>query len=176
MFGKLSLEAVPYHNPIIMGAVGGSMLLALVILALITYYRKWTYLWEEWLTSVDHKKIGIMYIVLALVLLLRGVLRCRHDAISAGHCGGRVSGVPAAGSLQPGIQRPRYDHDHLRGHAVCGRVDEHRHPSPDRRPGCGVSLSEFGQPVADGGRCPPGHGVAGGWANFPKPAGPGTRP
>ena len=88
MFGKLSLEAVPYQNPIIMGAVGGSMLLALAILALITYYRKWTYLWEEWLTSVDHKKIGIMYIVLALVLLLRGfsdaVMMRSQQAIAAG--------------------------------------------------------------------------------------------
>ena len=43
-----------------------------MILALITYYRKWTYLWQEWLTSLDHKKIGIMYIILALVMLLRG--------------------------------------------------------------------------------------------------------
>jgi monovalent cation:H+ antiporter, CPA1 family len=72
MFGKLSLAAIPYENPIIMGAVGGSILLAALILALITYYRKWTYLWQEWLTSLDHKRIGIMYIVLALVMLLRG--------------------------------------------------------------------------------------------------------
>ncbi len=72
MFGKLSLSAVPYHNPITMGAVVGSILLAVVILALITYFRKWTSLWKEWLTSLDHKRIGIMYIVLALVMLLRG--------------------------------------------------------------------------------------------------------
>jgi len=72
MFGKLSLGAIPFENPIIMGAVGGSLLLAAVILALITYYRKWSYLWHEWLTSLDHKRIGIMYIVLALVMLLRG--------------------------------------------------------------------------------------------------------
>ena len=72
MFGKLSLAVIPIENPIIMGAVGGTILLALVILALITYYRKWTYLWKEWLTSLDHKRIGIMYIVLALIMLLRG--------------------------------------------------------------------------------------------------------
>jgi hypothetical protein len=46
-----------------MGAVAGSVLLAAVILALITYYHQWTMLWKEWLTSVDHKKIGIMYII-----------------------------------------------------------------------------------------------------------------
>jgi cytochrome o ubiquinol oxidase subunit 1 len=72
MLGKLSLSAIPYHNPIIMGAVGVSMLLGLVILALITYHGKWRYLWSEWLTSVDHKRIGVMYIVLALIMLLRG--------------------------------------------------------------------------------------------------------
>ena len=39
---------------------------------LITYFKKWRYLWTEWLTSVDHKKIGVMYIIVALVMLLRG--------------------------------------------------------------------------------------------------------
>jgi cytochrome o ubiquinol oxidase subunit 1 len=72
MFGKLTLSAIPYEDPIIMGAVAGSILIGLIILALITYYRKWGYLWKEWLTSVDHKRIGIMYIVLAMVMLLRG--------------------------------------------------------------------------------------------------------
>ena len=88
MFGKLSLSAIPYENPIIMGAVGGASLLALVILALITYYRKWPYLWKEWLTSLDHKRIGIMYIVLALVMLLRGfsdaILMRSQQALAAG--------------------------------------------------------------------------------------------
>jgi cytochrome o ubiquinol oxidase subunit 1 len=72
MFGKLSLAAIPYHNLITITAVGGAVLLGLVVLGLITYYRKWTYLYQEWLTSLDHKKIGIMYIILALVMLLRG--------------------------------------------------------------------------------------------------------
>uniref|UniRef100_I2Q5A5 Cytochrome o ubiquinol oxidase, subunit I n=1 Tax=Desulfovibrio sp. U5L TaxID=596152 RepID=I2Q5A5_9BACT len=72
MFGKLSLSAIPYHDPIVMGAVVGSVLAALGVLALITYFRKWTSLWQEWLTTSDHKKIGIMYIILSLVMLLRG--------------------------------------------------------------------------------------------------------
>ena len=59
MFGKLTLEAIPYEDPIVMGAVVGSILLGLAILALITYYRRWKYLWTEWLTSLDHKRIGI---------------------------------------------------------------------------------------------------------------------
>ena len=88
MFGKLSLSAIPYDNPITMPAVGGAILLGLVILGLITYYRKWTYLYKEWLTSLDHKKIGIMYIILALVMLLRGfadaILMRSQQAVAAG--------------------------------------------------------------------------------------------
>ncbi|MGA7561606.1 MAG: cytochrome o ubiquinol oxidase subunit I [Desulfobaccales bacterium] len=88
MFGKLSLAAIPYDNMIVMSAVGGALLLALVILGLVTYYRKWTYLYQEWLTSLDHKKIGIMYIILALVMLLRGfsdaIMMRSQQAIAAG--------------------------------------------------------------------------------------------
>src|SRR5680860_737437 len=71
MFGRLSIEDIPFNNPVIMGAVYSSTLAALAIIILITYYKKWTYLWTEWLTSVDHKKIGIMYIILALVMMMR---------------------------------------------------------------------------------------------------------
>jgi cytochrome o ubiquinol oxidase subunit I len=88
MFGKLSLSAIPYQNPIVMAAVGGTILLTIVILALITYHGKWTYLWEEWLTSLDHKRIGVMYIVLALIMLLRGfsdaILMRSQQALAVG--------------------------------------------------------------------------------------------
>jgi cytochrome o ubiquinol oxidase subunit 1 len=88
MFGRLSLAAIPYHDPIVMGAVGGSILAGMVILALITYFRLWAPLWQEWLTSVDHKRIGIMYIVLAMVMLLRGmsdaVMMRSQQAIAVG--------------------------------------------------------------------------------------------
>jgi cytochrome o ubiquinol oxidase subunit 1 len=72
LFGKLTLEAIPYHEPIIVGAVGMMVLGGLGILALLTYFGKWKYLWNEWVTSVDHKKIGVMYVLVALVMLLRG--------------------------------------------------------------------------------------------------------
>lgn len=77
MFGKLGLSAVPYEDPIVMGAVGGSILLAVVILALITYYRKWTILWKEWLTSVDHKRIGINFLVTILKMCAPGMTLMR---------------------------------------------------------------------------------------------------
>ncbi|MFQ2105481.1 cytochrome o ubiquinol oxidase subunit I [Aeromonas rivipollensis] len=72
MFGKLTLEAVPYHEPIIMVTIAGIILGGLAIAGLITYYSKWQYLWKEWLTSVDHKRLGIMYLILGMVMLLRG--------------------------------------------------------------------------------------------------------
>jgi cytochrome o ubiquinol oxidase subunit 1 len=88
MLGKLSLAAIPFHETITIGAVAGAVLLGLVILALVTYFKKWTYLYEEWLTSLDHKRIGVMYIILALVMLLRGfadaILMRSQQAIATG--------------------------------------------------------------------------------------------
>ncbi|MEM5339323.1 cytochrome o ubiquinol oxidase subunit I [Paraburkholderia azotifigens] len=72
MFGKLTLADIPYHEPIIVIAGAGMILGALAVLGAITYFGKWRYLWTEWLTSVDHKKLGVMYIVVAMIMLLRG--------------------------------------------------------------------------------------------------------
>ncbi|MCW1246235.1 cytochrome o ubiquinol oxidase subunit I [Pseudomonas sp. SAICEU22] len=72
MFGKLTLEAIPTDEPIIMWTLAVVGLIALAGIGAITYLRKWTYLWKEWFTSVDHKRIGVMYIVVGLVMLLRG--------------------------------------------------------------------------------------------------------
>jgi cytochrome o ubiquinol oxidase subunit I len=72
MFGKLTLDAVPWHEPIIMGTGAVVALGGLALLAAITIAGKWGYLWREWITSVDHKRIGVMYIILAVVMLLRG--------------------------------------------------------------------------------------------------------
>ncbi|WP_118180106.1 cytochrome o ubiquinol oxidase subunit I [Paraburkholderia phosphatilytica] len=72
MFGKLTLSAIPYHEPIIMFA-GALMTLGVIgVLGTVTYLGKWRYLWDEWLTSVDHKRLGVMYIVVAMIMLLRG--------------------------------------------------------------------------------------------------------
>jgi cytochrome o ubiquinol oxidase subunit 1 len=72
MFGKLTLDAVPFHEPIVMITLAAVALMGLGVFAALTYFRKWNYLWTEWLTSVDHKKIGVMYIVVAMIMLLRG--------------------------------------------------------------------------------------------------------
>ncbi len=72
MFGKLTIDALPFYSWVAMGGAAVTVGGVLLVIAVITYFGKWRYLWTEWLTSVDHKRIGIMYIVLALVMLLRG--------------------------------------------------------------------------------------------------------
>ena len=72
IFGRLTLEAVPYHEPILLVTFAAVALGGLAMLAAITYFRLWGWLWRDWLTSVDHKKIGIMYVILAIIMLLRG--------------------------------------------------------------------------------------------------------
>ncbi|PXW22508.1 cytochrome o ubiquinol oxidase subunit I [Paraburkholderia caballeronis] len=72
MFGKLTLEAIPFDQPIIMGAAAFMALLVIGVAAAITVAGKWKWLWSEYLTSVDHKRIGVMYIVVAVLMLVRG--------------------------------------------------------------------------------------------------------
>ncbi|KRG70507.1 cytochrome o ubiquinol oxidase subunit I [Pseudoxanthomonas dokdonensis] len=73
IFGRMSLDAVPMlHEPIVAVTFIATMLGGLALVALITRQKLWGYLWKEWFTSIDHKKIGIMYMVLGLVMLLRG--------------------------------------------------------------------------------------------------------
>ncbi|HHT0594888.1 TPA: cytochrome o ubiquinol oxidase subunit I [Legionella anisa] len=92
LFGKLTLDAIPFHNFFAMGA-GIFMVLALGgVLVLLTVFKKWSYIWNEWVTSVDHKKIGIMYLILAFVMLLRGfsdaLLMRSQQAVAAGNAAG----------------------------------------------------------------------------------------
>lgn len=86
--GKLTLEAIPFHTPIIMGAGVFMAFAVLTIIMSLFYFKKWTYLWKEWITSVDHKRIGVMYLILALVMLFRGfadaVMMRTHQALAVG--------------------------------------------------------------------------------------------
>ena len=72
IFGRLTLESLPLHEPIVVATFVVVALGGLALLGAVTYFKLWGYLWREWFTSVDHKKIGIMYMVLGLVMLLRG--------------------------------------------------------------------------------------------------------
>ncbi len=71
LLGKLNVQAIPRDALTAGGAasvVGG----ALLIVGLLFYFKRWRWLWREWLTTVDPKKIGVMYIVVAIAMLLRG--------------------------------------------------------------------------------------------------------
>ena len=72
LLGRLSLDALPLHEPIIVATFAAVALGGVALLAALTRFRLWGHLWKEWFTSVDHKKIGIMYMVLGLVMFLRG--------------------------------------------------------------------------------------------------------
>ncbi|WP_426398493.1 cytochrome o ubiquinol oxidase subunit I [Ralstonia sp. R-29] len=72
IFGRLTWEAIPYHEPILLATFAAVAIGGLALVGALTYYRVWGYLWREWFTSIDHKKIGIMYVVLGIVMLLRG--------------------------------------------------------------------------------------------------------
>ncbi|MEE1924113.1 cytochrome o ubiquinol oxidase subunit I [Pseudomonas sp. 148P] len=92
MFGKLSWDAIPVHDTLIMTTLAVVGLIGLAVLVAITWQRRWTWLWREWLTSVDHKRIGVMYIVAALVMLLRGfadalLMRTQQAMASGGSAG-----------------------------------------------------------------------------------------
>ncbi|MEM1381110.1 MAG: cytochrome o ubiquinol oxidase subunit I [Pseudomonadota bacterium] len=82
----------PFSEPVIFVTFIGASIVGLAVLALITRYKLWGYLWNEWFTSVDHKKIGIMYMVLGTVMLVRGfadalLMRAQQALASAGYVG-----------------------------------------------------------------------------------------
>src|SRR6266404_9032935 len=101
LLGKLDWSAVPFDQPIVMIAVGSVVLAGVFILGWITLKGHWPYLWREWITSVDHKRIGVMYILLAMVMLLRGF----SDAIMM-----RAQQAVAAGDAQGYLPPEHFDH------------------------------------------------------------------
>jgi cytochrome o ubiquinol oxidase subunit 1 len=72
MFGKLSWSAIPISQPIPLITSVVLILVILGVIGLVTAKGWWPYLWREWITSVDHKRIGIMYCLLGVVMLIRG--------------------------------------------------------------------------------------------------------
>ena len=91
MLGKLTWDAVPWSQPIPLVA-GGVVIVAVLAVVLWVVVRGYLpYLWNEWITSVDHKRIGVMYLLLALLMLLRGfidALMMRSQQAVAFHAAG----------------------------------------------------------------------------------------
>src|ERR1700731_3714992 len=73
LLGKLTWDALP-HEWFTIGGTVSIFLGGVFVAALLTYFKRWKWLWTEWLTSTDPKKIGIMYIVVAALMFFRGAL------------------------------------------------------------------------------------------------------
>lgn len=96
IFGNITLSDLP-HQWFTIGATASIFAGGIFLIALITYLKRWKWLWKEWLTSTDPKKIGIMYIVFAMLMFFRGgldaIMIWVQQAISVG---------PSQGYLDPG--------------------------------------------------------------------------
>jgi len=94
MFGRLTLEAFQ-HEPSQNSAVIGMFVTGIAIVSLLFYLKRWKWLWNEWLTTVDPKKIGIMYIVVTLIMFLKGfadaLMMRLQQALSVGDAHGFIS-------------------------------------------------------------------------------------
>src|SRR6476620_8842114 len=92
MLGKLSWAAIPFNEPLPLISAAVVAAVVLVALGIVTVKGWWPYLWREWLTSVDHKRIGVMYLALGLVMLLRGfsdaIMMRTQQAIAVGDAQG----------------------------------------------------------------------------------------
>ncbi|MDR7333980.1 cytochrome o ubiquinol oxidase subunit I [Roseateles asaccharophilus] len=88
VFGRLGLHALPLHEPILIATFIAVVLGGLFVFALITKFKLWGHLWRDWITSIDHKKIGIMYMILGIIMLLRGfadaIMMRAHQAMAFG--------------------------------------------------------------------------------------------
>ena len=73
LLGKLTLQALPLQEPLALYSGFGVFAIVLAILAWVIIKGYGPYVWREWITSVDHKRIGVMYCILAFVMLLRGM-------------------------------------------------------------------------------------------------------
>jgi cytochrome o ubiquinol oxidase subunit I len=98
-WGRLNLEAFQ-HDALVMGAVVGMTLSALGVVGYLTYRKKWTWLWKNWLTSLDPKKIGVMYIIVAVLMLMRGVFDAGLLKTQQALASGDSNGILTSDSFQ----------------------------------------------------------------------------
>jgi cytochrome o ubiquinol oxidase subunit 1 len=88
MLGKLDWSAVPLGEPIPLAAGAAVFMVIVAVLGWLTRADHWRYLWSEWITSVDHKRIGVMYCLLGLVMLLQSfadaIMMRTHQALAIG--------------------------------------------------------------------------------------------
>ncbi len=88
MLGRLNIDALP-ADPVTIGGAISIILGGIFVTAALFYFKRWKWLWTNWLTSLDHKKIGVMYLVVSALMLLRGVMDASmiraQQALSVGY-------------------------------------------------------------------------------------------
>lgn len=96
IFGRLDWSVFP-QSYIAWGGAIYMVICTLIVLGVITYLKRWKWLWNEWITSLDHKRIGVMYLVVALIMLFRGgsdaFLMRMQQATSVGASSGILASV-----------------------------------------------------------------------------------
>lgn len=99
IFGKLTLDALP-HEWFTIGGTIAITLMSLFVIILITKLKRWKWLWNNWLTSVDPKKIGVMYIIVSILMLFRGGLDAIMIWLQQAMSSGASSGFLTADHFQ----------------------------------------------------------------------------
>jgi cytochrome o ubiquinol oxidase subunit 1 len=99
MLGRLSLNAVQ-HGPIVLGGQLSIILGGLAAVAFITYTKRWKWLYREWLTTVDPKKIGVMYLLTAFLMLLRGLIDAGMMRVQQATSVGNAHGILSSDHFQ----------------------------------------------------------------------------
>lgn len=94
LLGRLTIKA--FEHPLVTeGAAVSVVLGAIAALGLVTYFKKWSWLWREWLTTTNHKRIGVMYLIVSTLMLLRGgadaLMMRAQQATSVGSSNGVLS-------------------------------------------------------------------------------------
>lgn len=104
LFGKLTLDALP-HEWFTIGGTVAITAMGLCLAIVLTWLKRWKWLWNEWLTSTDPKKIGIMYIIVASLMLFRGALDAGmiwlQQSLSSGAAAGIWTQAISSKSLRP---------------------------------------------------------------------------
>jgi cytochrome o ubiquinol oxidase subunit 1 len=133
MLGRPSWAAIPFNEPLPLISMAVVMLVILAVLAIVTIKGWLPYLWREWVTSVDHKRIGVMYMLLGLVMLLRGfsdaIMMRTQQAIAVGGAQGylppdhydQIFSAHGARPIQAGFRDAPADRKNL----LAARIQEH---------------------------------------------------
>jgi cytochrome o ubiquinol oxidase subunit 1 len=94
LLGRLTLDAFP-KDLITQGGALSLVVGGIGVVAALFYFKRWTWLWKQWLTTLDAKKIGIMYVIVAIIMMIRGLsdaLMIRaQQAMASGDASGFLS-------------------------------------------------------------------------------------